>query len=535
MGRPMELHEIINRVRDGDSQQFSRLVSRYRDMAFGYALTLLDQEQMAEDAVQEAFVVAYTQLNRLQQPQAFGAWLRGIVRHQCYRERRNSPRFLSWEQMEEIATEEPDPAHDVTSSALKEQVQAALAELPSETQKIIQLYYEAGFSQKEIAASLNLTLGAVNMRLHAARTRLRRRLLIMNERTSINDQTLTVGQTVHPAQKGRVQKADGVVVTLQFAPDAVPPLFSLLLADGRESFCVVQHLSAGRVQAVALHAEALWRPGQEVLASGQPFTGALALSSVQQAVTALSSQHSDLGQRASGHLESGIKTIEVFAPLTQGGCTGLFSEWGLGVLVLLPELMHNLDGEENRQTFLVFLPPLRDAQHWQEVTGEITAGSTNIAICFLPVADPISGAFVDAFPSLTATLVLSRRLAEQAIWPSLDPLYCRSPRREKVEAGSEQALLAAEVRQLLGDYYALQFPAGAEGRRTLSRAEQQRIQRARKALRLLSQPFFVAEPYTGKPGVFVTSEEAARSFRNLLAGSYDGVSTEAFYMIGVGP
>ena len=140
----MELHEIIHRVRDGDSQQFSRLVSRYRDMAFGYALTLLDQEQMAEDAVQEAFVVAYTQLDRLQQPQAFGAWLRGIVRHQCFRERRNSPRSLSWEQMEEIATEEADPARDVASSALKEQVQAAVAELPSETQEIIQLYYGAG-------------------------------------------------------------------------------------------------------------------------------------------------------------------------------------------------------------------------------------------------------------------------------------------------------------------------------------------------------------------------------------------------------
>ena len=359
----------------------------------------------------------------------------------------------------------------------------------------------------------------------------------MNEQTSIDEQTLAAGQTVHPAQKGRVQNADGVVVTLQFDSNAVPPLFSLLLADGRESLCVVQHLSAGRVQAVALHAEALWRPGQEVLASGQPFTGALALSSVQQAVTALCSQHSDPGQRASGHLESGIKTIEVFAPLTQGGCTGLFSEWGLGVLVLLPELMHNLDGEENRQTFLVFLPPIRAARHWQEVTGEITAGSTNIAVCFLPVADPISGEFVDAFPSLTATLVLSRRLAEQAIWPSLDPLYCRSLRREKAEAGagSEEALLAAEVRQLLGDYYELQFSAGAEGRRTLSRAEQQRIQRARKALRLLSQPFFIAEPYTGRPGVFVTSEEATRSFRNLLAGSYDGASTDAFYMIGVGP
>jgi len=71
----MELHEIIDRSYEGDVHAFSKLVRRYRDMAFGYALTLTENEQTAEDAVQEALVLAYANLDRLREPRAFGAWL----------------------------------------------------------------------------------------------------------------------------------------------------------------------------------------------------------------------------------------------------------------------------------------------------------------------------------------------------------------------------------------------------------------------------------------------------------------------------
>ena len=172
----MELHEIIDRVREGEREEFARLVRRYRDMAFGYALSLLDQEQLAEDAVQEAFLVVYTHLDQLQQPQAFGAWLRGIVRHQCYRERRSIPPTISWEQLEETGSEEADPARAVLNRAVIEQVTSAISELSVAQQEVVQLYCEAGLSQKEIATRLDLTISAVNMRLHKARTRLRRRM-----------------------------------------------------------------------------------------------------------------------------------------------------------------------------------------------------------------------------------------------------------------------------------------------------------------------------------------------------------------------
>jgi len=510
----VELHEIIDRIAEGDAQAFGRLVRRYRDMAFGYALTLLEQEQMAEDAVQEALIAAYANLDRLQEPQAFGAWLRGIVRYQCYRAQRRQPRTVSWEQMDEIGGEEGDPARDVEEQAVQEQIQAAIAALPPAQREVVLLAYEAGLSQQEIAARLRLTVGAVNMRLHAARTRLKRRLLTMTETTSL------------PHNPGRVQEADGPVVTVQFAPKATPPLFSLLTADDKDRLCVVQHLNAGRVRSLSARPEAIWTPGQEIVDAGQPYTQALDKTVVQRAVERL--RPSPAG---AGSLESGIKTIEVFAPLTQGGSAGIFAEWGLGALVLLPELLHHLDREENRQTLFVFTPPLQDAPQWQEVTAEITAGSRHIPIVYLPVADPIAPEFVQAIEGLDAMLILSRRLAEQAIWPCLDPLRCRSRR---LDADAAQTELAEGVRTLLQRYDTLQFSPEA-ALHALSPEERQEVQRARKALWFLSQPFFVAEPYTRKPGAFVSSEEAVRGFADILAGRYDTAPRDALYMVGAAP
>ncbi len=514
----MELQQIIDSVHEGDTQAFAQLVSRYRDMAFGYALTLLDQEQAAEDAVQEALVIAYTHLDRLEQPQAFGAWLRGIVRHQCYRARRAAPDNLGWEHLQDIGGGEADLAQTVAGQVMRNQVRAAIAALTPAQQDVLGLHYEAGLSHQEIATRLNLTVSTVNMRLHAARTRLRRRLRIMND------------PTTQPHHSGRVQDADGPIVIVQFAPNATPPIFSHLLSEGKENVCVVQHLSAGRVRAIATRPDAIWTPGQEVFATGEPFTQSLDLATVRQLIQTLRPASSGVTA-----LESGIKTIEVFAPLTQGGVTGIFTEWGLGVLVLLPELIQRLDQEDNRQTFFVLMPSIRDMTHWQEIIPELTVGTRNLQIVYLPVLDPILPAFISAVQDLDTTLVLTRRLAEQAIWPCLDPLACHSRRLNHVDARPDQDTLACDLRQLLRRYYTLQFSLGDEARHALSQEEEQTIQRARKTIRFLSQPFFVAEPYTGKPGVFVTSEDAIQGFAGILAGRYDILSKETFYMVGAAP
>jgi F-type H+-transporting ATPase subunit beta len=140
--------------------------------------------------------------------------------------------------------------------------------------------------------------------------------------------------------------------------------------------------------------------------------------------------------------------------------------------------------------------------------------------------------FVEGLQNLDTTLVLARRLAEQAIWPCLDPLVCHSRRLDNIESESEQASVVSTVRKLLRHYYTLQFSLGKEACRTLSPQDLQEVQRARKVLRFLSQPFFTAEPFTGKPGRFVTSDEAVRGFAGIIAGCYDSVPKDALYMVG---
>jgi len=231
-------------------------------------------------------------------------------------------------------------------------------------------------------------------------------------------------------------------------------------------------------------------------------------------------------------LETGIKSIDVFAPMTQSGATGIFTEWGLGVLVLLPEIIRNIDIDDNRQTILVFLPPMKTVQHWKELDAEITLGSRAVSIVYLPVEDPISTGFVNSINGLSTKIVLSRRLSEQSIWPSIDPLVCWSARHE---SEPDAAMVACRVRDLLSTYYRLQFSTEPEARHALNEDEALLVQRARKALRYLSQPFYVAEPYTKHPGVFVSGQEARRGFEGILSGEFDDLHKDAFTMTGALP
>jgi F0F1-type ATP synthase beta subunit len=283
------------------------------------------------------------------------------------------------------------------------------------------------------------------------------------------------------------------------------------------------------VWAIATRKEALWTPGQEVTDTGEPFTEAIDLDVALRAVEALSPA------REAGGLECGIKTIDVFAPLSRDGSTGIFAEYGVGVLVLIPELVHRLDGEDRRQTFFIFNMPMRDARQWREVIPEITPGNRRIRICHIPLADPLNESVVAAFQGMDARLVLSRRLAEQAIWPCIDPHLSSSRRLESGQVGPEQARVATETRDLLRDYYALQFSSGEASRRALRPEEWQRIQRARRALRFLSQPFYVAEPYTSRPGIAVPAADAVRGFAEILAGRHDSTPADSLYMVGAIP
>lgn len=499
----MELREMVEQAKSGDSLAFDRLVAHYRDMALGYARSLVGAEA-AEDAVQEALVVAHQRLDRLEDSGAFVGWLRGIVRHRALHgiKRRSGVTIAELDNIPDLEDLEQSLVDGLDSS----DIARAVADLPEDQRAMLGLHYQRGLSHAEIGAKLGISNGTVNMRLHAIRTRLRRRL-------KMND------ETTQSLGTGIVQSAEGALVTLQFTPGTRPKLFSRLTSD-RDSLCVVRCLPDGLAQAVVTRDWSIWTAGQEVRDTGEAFLDALP-DSVAIGIASRPTYKTT-------PLLTHIKSIDLFAAMAQGGVTGLFAEWGVGLLVLLPEILHRIDDPGNRQTLYVFVPPILSEAQWREVNAEAGCGSRQIEVIYLPVADPIAPAILNSVTGLDTRLVLSRSLTEQGIYPSIDPIRSRS----NVGVRSETA---QQVCDLIRRYYTLQFSTDPEAARSLTSQEWAEIRRARLAMRFLSQPFYVAEPYTGISGVDADPVVAEQTFAAILDGRYDGHPVSEFTMAGDSP
>jgi F-type H+-transporting ATPase subunit beta len=133
---------------------------------------------------------------------------------------------------------------------------------------------------------------------------------------------------------------------------------------------------------------------------------------------------------------------------------------------------------------------------------------------------------------LDSALHLSRRLAKQGLYPPIDPQTSRSRMLEEGRVGRDHLDTAEAIRRILVQYEAFQPTLEATGIDALSPADQTWVSRARKIERFLTQPFFVAEPYTGIPGKSVPIAETIRGCKAILAGQYDDLPEQAFYMIG---
>ncbi|RPI89135.1 MAG: F0F1 ATP synthase subunit beta, partial [Spirochaetales bacterium] len=137
-----------------------------------------------------------------------------------------------------------------------------------------------------------------------------------------------------------------------------------------------------------------------------------------------------------------------------------------------------------------------------------------------------------AFTHLDAQTVLSRQIAEKGIYPAVDPLESSSRLLAADLIGEEHYGVAMEVKRILQRYKDLQDIIAILGMDELSEEDKLLVQRARKIERFLSQPFFVAEQFTGFAGKFVKLEETVKSFKALIAGDYDHLPEQAFYMVG---
>jgi F-type H+-transporting ATPase subunit beta len=150
----------------------------------------------------------------------------------------------------------------------------------------------------------------------------------------------------------------------------------------------------------------------------------------------------------------------------------------------------------------------------------------------VPADDFTDPAPVATFAHLDATITLERALAEQALFPAIDPLTSASRALDPRIVGQEHYEVARNVLKTLQRYKDLQDIIAILGMEELSEEDKLTVQRARKIQRFLTQPMFVAEPFTGREGKYVTLEENVRGFKEILEGRHDDKPETAFYMKG---
>ena len=169
----------------------------------------------------------------------------------------------------------------------------------------------------------------------------------------------------------------------------------------------------------------------------------------------------------------------------------------------------------------------------QERITSTTKGSiTSVQAVYVPADDLTDPAPASVFAHLDATTVLNRAIAEKGIYPAVDPLDSTSRMLDPQIVGDEHYEVARGVQQILQKYKDLQDIIAILGMDELSEDDKLVVERARKVERYLSQPFHVAEVFTGSPGVYVTLEETIKGFKGLLSGEFDALPEAAFYMVG---
>lgn len=447
-------------------------------------------------------------------------------------------------------------------------------------------------------------------------------------------------------EQGKIIQVVGVVVDVEFDKGNLPAIYDALhIERGDETVTleVAQHLSETSVRAVALSSTDGLKRGESVTATGAPITVPVGAATTGRMFNVVGKpidgkpapKKTDMAPihkappaftDQSGKteiLETGIKVIDLIAPIAKGGKVGLFGGAGVGKTVLITELINNIAkfhsgnsvfagvGERTREgndlyhemdesgvldkTSLVFgqmnEPPgarlrvaltgltmaeafrdegkdvllfidniFRFTQAGSEVSAllgrlpsavgyqpnlqqemgalqeRITStkkGSvTSVQAVYVPADDLTDPAPATTFAHLDSTIVLNRALTEIGIYPAVDPLDSSSTILDPEIVGEEHYAVARDVQKVLQRYKDLQDIIAIMGMEELSDEDKLTVSRARKIQRFFSQPFFVAEQFTGNEGQYVKLEDTVRGFREILDGKHDEKSENAFYMKG---
>jgi F-type H+-transporting ATPase subunit beta len=168
----------------------------------------------------------------------------------------------------------------------------------------------------------------------------------------------------------------------------------------------------------------------------------------------------------------------------------------------------------------------------ERITSTDKGSITSVQAIYVPADDLTDPAPATSFAHLDATTVLSRQIAELGIYPAVDPLDSTSRMLDPRVIGDEHYAVARSVQEVLQTYKSLQDIIAILGMDELSEDDKLVVSRARKIQRFLSQPFFVAEVFTGSPGKLVSLEDTIKGFKAIVAGDYDDLPESAFYMVG---
>jgi F-type H+-transporting ATPase subunit beta len=168
----------------------------------------------------------------------------------------------------------------------------------------------------------------------------------------------------------------------------------------------------------------------------------------------------------------------------------------------------------------------------ERITSTLTGSITSIQAVYVPADDLTDPAPATTFSHLDATTVLSRGLASKGIYPAVDPLDSTSTMMQKTIISGEHYDTAQNVKETLQRYKELQDIIAILGLDELSPEDRLVVDRARKVERFLSQPFFVAQVFTGMSGVYVTLSDTIKGFNSILSGECDSFSEQSFYLVG---
>ncbi len=255
-------------------------------------------------------------------------------------------------------------------------------------------------------------------------------------------------------------------------------------------------------------------------------------------------------------LESGVldKTALIYGQMTESpgarlrvGLTGLTvaeyfrEEEGREVLLFIDNIFRFTQAGSEVSALLGRMPSAvgyqptlatEMGQLQERITSTRKGSITSVQAVYVPADDLTDPAPATTFAHLDATTILSRQIAELGIYPAVDPLGSTSRILDPNILGEEHYDTARAVQEILQRYKDLQDIIAILGMEELSEEDMQTVTRARKIQRFLSQPFHVAEVFTGTPGVYVSKEDSIRGFREIIDGKHDHLPEQAFYMVG---